>query len=288
MIHTLLTHPGGAHKDDVLAICLLAAKTGAPVVRRMPSPEDLADPGVAIVDVGGEHAPERNNFDHHHLPREHAPTCALSLVLAHLGLYEDGLRFLPWLETAEWFDARGPNRTAEHLGVPRRVMDQLSSPVDGTLMRHFSRCATLSPDEPLYAFMRLVGQDLLDELAAIRVRLDHVRTHGVRWSIPVGDEVIEALFLPRRDPLPDEASGAVQAYIELNGLADTIAVIVYPDRRGSGYGLQRYEDHPRLDFALVEGEVDVHFAHTTGFLCKTTATTPERLQALVTLAWLPV
>ena len=103
----ILTHPGGAHKDDLLAVCILAAQHGAPIVRREPTAEELLDPEVAIVDVGGDHNPERMNFDHHHFPREHPPTCALSLVLDHLGIYEDALQFCDWLETAEWFDSRG-------------------------------------------------------------------------------------------------------------------------------------------------------------------------------------
>ncbi len=248
MINTLLTHPGSAHKDDVLAICVLAARTGAPVVRRMPTAEDLADPGVAIVDVGGEHAPARRNYDHHHFPREHPPTCALSLVLEDLGLYQDALAFFPWLETAEWFDARGPNATAEHLGVPRRAVDQLSSPVDGTLRRRFSQLSELAPTEPLYQFMVMVGEDMLGAIDAIRARIARVEREGVRWSIPVGHETIEAMFLPRVEGDLAE-SGSLEDYIAHKGLGDTIHAMAYPDRRGSGYGLMRYEDHPQLDSA---------------------------------------
>ncbi|MFT5434767.1 MAG: uncharacterized UPF0160 family protein, partial [Myxococcota bacterium] len=118
-ITQILTHPGGAHKDDLLAVCVLIAKSGAPVVRRDPTDADLADPTIAVVDIGGSHDPSQLNFDHHHFPREHPPTCALSLVLQHLGMYEDALQLCDWLETAEWFDSRGPNKTAKWLGVPR-------------------------------------------------------------------------------------------------------------------------------------------------------------------------
>ncbi len=286
MIHTILTHPGSAHKDDVLAVCLLAARHGAPVVRRMPTSADLADPGVAIVDVGGEHDPSRSNFDHHHFPRDHAPTCALSLVLQDLDLYEDGLRFMGWLETAEWFDSRGPNRTAEHLGVPRRAITQLSSPIDGTLLRRFSQSSALSPQDPLYAFMTMVGQDMLEHLSTARERLDFVAQRAERWSIPHGGEIIEALYLPRTDVLPESPSAAVADYIAAEGLGDTVSAMVYPDSRGPAYGIGRYEDHAQLDFSRIGAEPDVHFAHTTGFMCKTTATEPERLKSLIRGAWL--
>lgn len=285
-VRTILTHPGGAHKDDLLAVCVLIAKHGAPVVRRDPSPAELEDPGVAIVDVGGVHDPARMCFDHHHFPREHAPTCALSLVLDHLGLYEDALHFCDWLEPAEWFDSRGPVKTAQWLGVPRKAISQLHSPIDVTMLRRFAQSTELAAGEPLYEFMRFVGEDLLEYLRIARERINFAAKHAQRWSVARGDERMEAVFLPRTDPASDEPSIAVGNYIRSAGLEQTIAAIVYPDRRGAGYGIGRYEDHPKLDFSRVEGEADVHFAHKSGFMCKTSATDPERLRALIVAAWI--
>ncbi|MFZ4765329.1 MAG: MYG1 family protein, partial [Roseimicrobium sp.] len=94
----ILTHPGGAHKDELLACSLLGAVHRVPIVRREPTADDLADPSIAVVDVGGEHAPERHNFDHHQFPADHPPVCALSLALQHLGVYEDARQFCDWLE----------------------------------------------------------------------------------------------------------------------------------------------------------------------------------------------
>lgn len=281
MVRQILTHPGGAHKDDLLAVCVLIAKHSAPVVRRDPTSDELADASVAIVDVGGSHDPSKLNFDHHHFPREHAPTCALSLVLEHLGMYEDAKHFCDWLEPAEWFDSRGPGKTAKHLGVPRKAISQLNSPIDMTLLRRFAQSASLEPGETLYEYMRMVGQDLIDYLESVREQIAFADAHVQRWSL---DE-IQALFLPRTDPLPDEPSGVVKSYVRAHELGDQVAAIVYPDRRGDGYGIARYEDHPRLDFVRVEGEPDVHFAHKSGFMLKTTATDPLRLQALIRQAW---
>ena len=77
-------------------------------------------------------------------------------------------------------------------------------------------------------------------------------------------------------------------YIRSEGLGEVIQVIVYPDRRGEGYGIGRYEDHPRFDFSRVQQEPDVHFAHKSGFMCKTTATAPDRLRALIARAQVDV
>ena len=171
------------------------------------------------------------------------------------------------------------------LGVPRRAISQLNSPVDITLLRRFAQASELMPGDPLYAFMKMVGQDLLDYLRIARERLDFVSERVERWRIPCGDEVVEALFLPRSEPAADEPSAMVGSYIRAQELGDVIAAIIYPDRRGEGFGIGRYEDHPKLDFSLVEGESDVHFAHKSGFMCKTSATEPERLRELVTIAW---
>jgi len=286
MIRLIVTHPGSAHKDDLLAVCVLVAKHGAPIVRRDPTPDELEDASVAVVDIGGVHDAARMDFDHHHFPREHAPTCALSLVLDHLGLYQDALRFCDWLETAEYFDSRGPKRTAEWLGVPQRAISQLNSPVDLTLLRRFAQKSELQAGDTLYEFMRLVGEDLLEYLRVVRERLDFVAQHAERWSIAAGDQRIEAIFLPRTEPLADEPSVAVENFIRAQGLEQEITAIVYPDRRGAGYGIGRFEDHPSLDFSRLEGEADVHFAHKSGFMCKTSATNPDRLKALVVGAFL--
>ena len=286
-MHLIVTHFGGAHKDDVLAVCVLAALHNCPIVRRDPTPEELADPNVAVVDIGGIHDPALSNFDHHHFPREHPPTCALSLVLQHLGLYEDALRFCDWLEVAEWFDSRGPKKTGEWLGVPRRAISQLNSPIDMTLLRRFAQATRIEPSETLYAFMKMVGEDLLEYLRVARERLDYTAARVQRWTIAAGGEQIEALFLPRADNAPDEPSAMLGGYIRANNLDTSIQAIIYPDRRGGGFGIGRYEDHPRLDFSRVEGQPDVHFAHKSGFMCKTSATERARLEELVALAWLP-
>ena len=283
-IQRIVTHPGGAHKDDLLACCVLIARHGCPVVRRDPSPAELADATIALVDIGGAHDPALNNFDHHHFPREHPPTCALSLVLDALGIYRDALQFCDWLEPAEWFDSRGPNATAEWLGVPRRAISQLNSPIDMTLLRRFAAQPEHVPGETLYEYMRLVGQDLLDYLRSVRAGIDLVGERSERWSVAVADDVIETVFLPRAEAMPDEPSGSVQRFIMASGLSEQIGATVYPDRRGAGYGISRHEDDPRLDFSQLEGEPDVHFAHKSGFMCKTSATDPARLRQLVRLA----
>jgi hypothetical protein len=285
-IELILTHPGGSHKDEFLACCLLAARHGVPIVRREPEQTDLDDPNVLVVDVGGEHEPTRGNFDHHQFPRDHAPICALSLVLQDLGLYEDAKLFCDWLEPAEWFDTRGAMGTAKWLGVERDVMTKLNSPVDVTLLRRFARSDRLVSGEVLYELMRWVGEDLLDYLQSLRERLAYIGEYGEIWDLQAGDTgAFKVLFMPRTDPLPAEPSVGLGRYLDSIGQGDAVAGLVYPDRRGSGYGLSRHNDDPRLEFTRIEGCDDVHFAHARGFVAKTSATDKGRLKELLASAW---
>jgi hypothetical protein len=280
-INLILTHPGGAHKDEFLACCLLVARHGAPIVRREPEQADLDDISTCVVDVGGEHAPERSNFDHHQFPRDHEPICALSLVLKNFGLYEDARIFCDWLEPAEWFDTRGAIGTAKWLGVERDIVTKLNSPIDVTMLRRFARTSRLQGGDTLYEVMRWIGSDLLEYLSTLRERFEYIENNCEVWDL--GE--FKVLFMPRTDPLPVEPSMGLGRYLETTNQSDQIAGLVYPDRRGTGYGLSRHNDHPGLEFTKIDACDDVHFAHARGFIAKTSATDRERLRELLLAAW---
>ena len=281
---TILTHPGGAHKDEFLACCVVLARHAVPIVRREPAAADLADPAICVIDVGHEHDPARNNFDHHQLPKDHPTTCSLSLILQHLGLYDDARLFCEWLEPAEWFDCRGPHATAQWLGVERDALTKLSSPIDMTLLRRFALSAQLEPGAPLWEIMKMIGEDMLDYVTSLRARLDFLAQHAELWELPLADGPAKILFLPRTEPLPDEPSAGLDRFIESRGLRSEVVGTVYPDRRGGGYGLSRYQDSARLDFTRIAKLPEVHFAHARGFVAKTSATDPAHLKRLVTQA----
>ena len=281
---TILTHPGGAHKDEFLACSVLLAVHPVPILRRESNADDLADINMAVVDVGFCHDPALNNFDHHQLPRDYTPTCALSLVLRHLGLYEDTRAFCEWLEPAEWFDCRGPMDTARWLGVDRDIVRKLNSPIDGTLLRRFAQNTRLAPGDPLWEIMRMIGEDLIGYVRSLRDRLDFIGRHAEIWTLDGVAGAPCALFLPRTDPLPSDPSAGVERYVESQGLGSRVLALISPDRRSGGYGLTRHRDSQRLDFTRISGEPDVHFAHARGFVAKTSATDPQRLRQLVGLA----
>jgi hypothetical protein len=283
-IQLIVTHPGGAHKDDFLACSLLAHLHGVPIQRRDPTEEDLADPSICVVDVGGVHDPERNNFDHHQFPRDAPPLCALSLVLQSMGLYEDALSFCAWLRPAEWLDTLGPNETAKLMGIPRSALSELNSPLDITLLNRFAGHTELKPESPIYQVMRMVGEDIVNYLRSLRERLDYLKEREQIWTIATDDGPIQALFLEKSDLISEDPSFGIYAFIESEGRQEEIQALVYPDRRGDGYGLTRYNDSQRLNFSQIESCDDVRFAHKRGFVAKVTTTDPARLKELLELA----
>jgi hypothetical protein len=278
---TIVTHPGGAHKDEFLACSVLLAMHPVPIIRREPTAEDMSDSSVCVVDVGHVHDPALNKFDHHQLPRDEPPTCALSLVLKNFGFYEEAREFCEWLEPAEWFDCRGPFATADWLGVDRDIPAKLHSPIDGALLRAFSNMSRLDSGTPLWEIMKITGRDLVDYLNTLRQRLSLLETAAEFWKLQIGGRPAEVVFIPRTDPPLDDPSMGLDRFVQRRGRSETVIGTVTPDRRGLGYGLSRFRDNARLDFTRIAGNADVHFAHARGFVAKTSASQVERLKALL-------
>jgi uncharacterized UPF0160 family protein len=65
-ISRIITHPGVFHADDAFAVAILFTLVGKlPVERRDPTPEELDDPTVIVVDVGGRFDVRTMCYDHH-------------------------------------------------------------------------------------------------------------------------------------------------------------------------------------------------------------------------------
>ncbi len=280
----ILTHPGSAHKDEFLACCLLVAVHESPIFRREPTQADLDNPAMAVVDVGGEDDAARGNFDHHQFPKDHPPTCSLSLVLMDLGLYEDARLYCDWLEVAEWFDTRGPVETAAWLGVERTLLAKLNSTLDLTLLRRFAGMSEIRPGEPMWEVMRWVGGDLIGYLRSLREKLNEIGRSSEIWEMSHEAGDFRVLFLPRAENFSEDASAGLARYA--SGLPEGRQVIamVYPDRRGTGFALSRFNDDLRMDFTRIAAEGDVHFAHARGFVAKSSATDLGRIRDLLAMS----
>lgn len=64
----IVTHAGQFHADEIMAIAIVRMFTPAiPPVERVfkVSEEDLKDPSVLVIDIGGDYNEKLSNFDHH-------------------------------------------------------------------------------------------------------------------------------------------------------------------------------------------------------------------------------
>jgi uncharacterized UPF0160 family protein len=65
-ISKIIVHPGTFHADDTFAAAAaLLLAPGAELLRKDPTPEELEDPHVLVLDIGGIYNPAKRCFDHH-------------------------------------------------------------------------------------------------------------------------------------------------------------------------------------------------------------------------------
>ena len=205
-------------------------------------------------------------------------------MLQKLGIYEDTKEFCSWLETTEWFDCRGPHETAEWLGVDREAMAKLNSPLDVTMFQAFAKQNEHQPGEPVWEVMKMMGTDLVSYVVNLRSRINQVAEHEEIWELGVEDRAMKVAFVPRTDPPIEDASGGLAWRVKELGLEEEVVAMVYPDSRGQGYGMRRYNDSQIVDFSKLSDEPEVHFTHNRGFIAKTSSTEIIKLKELLRLA----
>lgn len=247
----IVVHGGPAHLDDVLAVALALGHYGMlPVERKDPTPAELDDPGVLVLDVGGRHEPDLLNFDHHQLRPENPEEsrAAFALLAEHL-VIESALSGNPWYLAVNWNDCLGPQKTAKLVGLysyPRELVD----PLGRAIVSMFAG-AGAEPDEELLRVLERVGRRIIDEstraaefVPALRKRLERVKVRAVNGVILEGP--------------PLEADWQVECLeneIDRMGKdADPIAFSVVPDQRGEGFGIYRKDDHPAVDLSKLSGD----------------------------------
>lgn len=112
----VVRHPGIFHADDVCSLAFLRLLgVTAPCEARVPTPGELDDPGVVVLDIGGRHEPALLNFDHHQLRKED--------WAAGRGCRRDGVPYAAFGLLADRFPHPNP-------AVQRRVDQALVEAVD--------------------------------------------------------------------------------------------------------------------------------------------------------------
>jgi len=261
--YKIVTHPGSAHKDDFMSVCILLAKLGkAQVYRREATSEDLADLNTYVVDVGMQLDPTQCNFDHH---QDRSLPCAFHLVMQHLGYHEAALLVFGWYQHMSMMDVRGPYKTAKHLGVDPSVLFSASSPIDGYILSHFSEYTELTPKAFFYRFMKDFGEDMIKMIELKMDRLERLKREA--QIVSVGE--YKAIFSPIRE------NPKLSMELYLQELKDTnIVMSITPSNRGGGWELLRLEDYRFVDFRSVAKDPEIRFVHVNGFIAKTRSLLP--------------
>jgi hypothetical protein len=272
----IVTHAGNAHLDEFLSVAVLIA-TGeiTMIYRREPTAEDMADPNVYVVDVGGQYDPSKRNYDHHQFSRGTEAECALSLLARDLTWRGESV--FEALENTKWFqilrvmDAKGPVALARKIGTTPEVVHRLMSPVQGALVGLFSRSHEVAPGDFMWGILQVVGAEVLYYAVGRLKRvksLDNatkiVEVNGVKGFILESADTDGVGMWRVRQECP----------LEFN--------IVY-DNRGPGWSLYRYDDCPRIDFTRVKSNERVTFTHAGGHIAKTASRATVTLEDAIEL-----
>ena len=251
-VTTIIVHAGRTSHQDERIACALAYAFGArvPIERRDPTPEELADPHILILDVGGVHDPAHLCFDHHQRGRDEAPACAYSLFAEWLCVSAELETLFPWYSTGILLDSKGPFAVAKAAGTEWSRVQGLYGPDSDWLAQEWA-----NDPEFRTTLSATLGETIRRKLEVYGAALDAVQI----------DEV-NGLRVMRMDKLPASASEVSDALAKAKGAN----VIVFNDDRGAGFGLLRVADDPRVDFSRLEGDETVVFAHKGGFIAKTT------------------
>jgi len=290
---TIITHFGQAHRDEFLACCILAASL-APhgditIYRRNPTKEDLDDAQIFVVDTGRDWNWQFRNFDHHQFPRHSEPCCALTLVLKYLGLEDDFREHWGSLKATEVVDSKGPAQRAADLGIEVEQFMKTMSPVEQTMLQIFGTRETIHIGERFDALgtvMQEIGRSMIEQVRMKKNRLPWLIDNHAVLHIDADHSVI---YVPRggeADIQPALGMSALKQHVEEQLEGRTVVASICPDDRGGGYTLYRYNEHPSLDFSVLEGREGIGFVHSNGFIAKTEGPMDiEKMMGMIRDSW---
>jgi len=264
--HTIITHPGSAHFDEVTAISLILAvhsNIRFNFERREPLPSELDDPEIWVVDIGNRHEPEKLNFDHHQ-----DMNCPASFVLVadHLDLTEM-LSALPWWHFKDEVDRFGPVRSALKYNAGDDLVNK--NPMEMWLTSRFA-----NNPETSQSMLKSFGNQIIGDAHILKKQIDfwknsyRLEIAGVQTMIGETKESAGLEEFRRIEKNPPD-------------------IVISLDRRGEGWRLFRFDGAP-VDFSLIIDHPDISFAHKSGFQATTRKRLPlDDIISLVSRAVIP-
>lgn len=247
----IITHPGSAHFDEVTAVSLILAvhaDTVFKIERREPTPAELDNPEVWVVDTGKRHEPEKRNFDHH---QSLDCPAAFVLVADYLGLAET-MSVMPWWNFKDEVDRFGPVRSSLKFHAGDDLVNR--NPMEIWLTGSFA-----AGPEACLPMLKDYGTNLIGDARNLKKQIDFWKTS--RRLVIAG---VPAMIGETRE------SAGLEEFRRLDKNSPDIVISLA--RRDQGWRLFRYEGTP-VDFRLIADRPEIAFAHKSGFM----ATTKELL-----------
>lgn len=274
----IITHSGQAHRDEILAIALLAVKSGVHPrfceILRVPewpnstdSVVDTSRPPVApfvpayVIDIGKKHDPALGLFDHHQFPADAPPACALTLLADH---YSMDMSKYPWMEKVaildskgifKWFEMKFGRRPSNAAEVAMALDDKTS------IFSYIERVANkVSFHEALdiaYGWMK-------DEIEHVEFRDSNIaEARKLAKVVDLTDSHRMVFFDVEKMP------PCGMSLVDIMAVEDPGIIVAGKfDERSDGYSATRLLDNPLVDFNRVRGEKRCKFVHANGFCLK--------------------
>ena len=243
----IITHPGSAHFDEVMAVSLiLAVYTDMEfrIERREPVLAELDDPDVWVVDIGDRHEPEKRNFDHH---QDTDCPAAFVLVAEYLGLLET-MSVMPWWHFKDEVDRFGPVKSSVKYHAGDDLVNR--NPVEIWLMANFA-----SEPEASLPMLKAFGTHVIGAARLLKSQIDFWKTSSRLVIAGVPAMIGETT-----------ESAGLEEFRRLD--ENPPAIVISLDRRDKGWRLFRYDGTP-VDFSLISDHPEIVFAHKSGFMAKT-------------------
>lgn len=273
----IIVHGGKAHFDEVFALGIMLnmefgnsdVSNFPEVHRRDPSQNELDNPDVAVIDVGGEYDPSKNNFDHH---QDEDLYSSFRLVAANYNLVGDDITMAKtvdqvlkegtrWYEYKDLLDRRGPNKAAHSVGVHGDTKP-LVSPIESWLIDQFRETEA---GKEIVGMVAVMVKDWIERALSVSERLEEFEREGRVEQI--GD--LGVLVIDRE---PD--SFVIDQLRDKESFGDFDATISRNPRAKDFWGAYRY---PEVDLDLqeaayslfgedvIDAEENDLFAHNNGF-----------------------
>jgi hypothetical protein len=243
----IITHPGSAHFDEITAISLLLAsfpQVDFRVERRYPSPAELDNPAVWVIDVGNRHEPAKRNFDHH---QSLDCPAAFVLVTDYLGLLE-AMRVTPWWNFKDYVDRIGPVKASAMYNAGDDLVNR--SPMEDWFTNSFAADA-----QSALPVLKSYGENVISYAKTLKTQIDY-------WNraqrLVIGG-------LPAVIGETHESFG-LEDFRRLS--KDPPDIVISMDRRSDGWRLYRYEG-TQVNFYRLADSPEIEFAHKSGFMAKT-------------------